>query len=119
MKTLFFLKVKCAENRETFYVRHDLAADDRWVLTYGVKTLPPGESSFGENMQFNYGSIRLGPQYKCPHCGNRSFFRCGACGNYTCHDKAKKTAICAHCGNDDPIEGSIESVESCNNGIGQ
>lgn len=121
MKTLFFLSAKCAKTNQPFYIRHDFAADDRWVITYGVKELPSAEISFGGPLQIDYGSIRVGPQYKCPHCGNEHFVRCGACGKYTCHpcDETKKEFKCSYCAYEGTISGYIESVESCNSGNGQ
>ena len=121
MKTLFFLKLKCAKTRQPFYVRHDFAADDRWVLTYGVKEIPGGENVGGAGMQVDYTSVRTGPQYKCPHCGNRRFFRCGKCGEYTCHPNPEKRDFeCANCGHTGQLSDKyIESVEAKNTSTGQ
>lgn len=121
MKTLFFLKAKCASTHKDFYIRHDFAADDRWVLTYGVKELPSGGDIGGSGMQVDYSSVRVGPQYKCPHCGNVSFIHCGTCGEYTCHPSSdQKECECAHCGNKGQLSDKcIESVEAKNTGSGQ
>lgn len=123
MKTLFFLKLKCAKTRQPFYVRHDFAADDRWVLTYGVKEIPRGENVGGAGMEVDYTAVRMGPQYKCPHCGNKSFVRCGQCGEYTCHPAGseQKDFKCAHCDHEGEIsfDKFIESVEAKNTGNGQ
>ena len=123
MKTLFFLKMKCANNGQNFYARHDFAADDRWVLTYGVKELPIGENVGGAGMEVDYTAVRTGPQYKCPHCGNIQFVRCGACGEYTCHPigREHKNFKCAHCGNEGEIcfDRFIESVKTKSTGSGQ
>ena len=121
MKTLFFLKVKCGSTGKDFYVRHDFAADDRWVLTYGVKELPAGENVSGAGMQVDYSTIRVGPQYKCPHCGGKIFVRCGNCGEYTCHPNHDvKDFHCAHCAHEGQLSDKyIESVEAKNTGSGQ
>lgn len=119
MKTLFFLKAKCVNTNQDFYIRHDFAADDKWVLTYGLKEIPSGENVGGVGMEVDYTSVRMGPQYKCPHCGNRQFIKCG-CGGYTCHiGGGATTAKCAHCGTEGEIRGSISSVEAKNTGSGQ
>ena len=76
MKTLFFLKAKCVNTNQDFYIRHDFAADDKWVLTYGLKEIPIGENVSGVGMEVDYTSVRIGPQYKCPHCGNKEFIKC-------------------------------------------
>lgn len=121
MKTLFFLKARCANTHKDFYIRHDFAADDRWVLTYGLKELPTSGDVSGVGMQVDYGSVRVGPQYKCPHCGNTNIVHCGKCGEYTCHPagEEKKDFKCAHCDLEGTINGHIESVEAKNTGNGQ
>lgn len=123
MNTLFFLKLKCANNKQTFYARHDFAADDRWVLTYGVKELPIGENVGGVGMEIDYTAIRTGPQYKCPHCGNTEFVFCGACGEYTCHpsDSEHTHFKCAHCSHEGEVsfDSTIESVKAQNMSNGQ
>ena len=103
MDNLFFLEAKCAVCGKTFYPRYDLAADDCWVLTYGVKELPTGMDS----SNININRRRTGPQYKCPWCGNTDFVRCGRCGKITCHDANKDTFSCVHCGNTGKISGVI------------
>lgn len=121
MKTLFFLKAKCASTNRDFYIRHDFAADDRWVLTYGVKELPGGENVSGAGMEVDYTTARTGPQYKCPYCGMKNFVRCGKCGKYTCHPGGAENKYfkCAHCGHEGEISGYITSVEAKNTGAGQ
>lgn len=121
MKTLFFLKAKCGSTNRDFYIRHDFAADDRWVLTYGVKELSGGENVSGAGMEVDYTTARTGPQYKCPYCGMKNFIRCGKCGEYTCHPGSaeNKHFKCAHCGHEGEISGHITSVEAKNTGIGQ
>ena len=123
MKTLFFLKLRCAGNRQVFYARHDFAADDRWVLTYGVKELPRGEQVDEAEISVDYTGVRTGPQYRCPYCGNILFVRCGKCGQYTCHPLGRQYDHfkCAHCTHEGPInfDRVIESVESKNTGNGQ
>ena len=120
MNTLFFLKAKCVNTNKEFYIRHDFAADDRWVLTYGVKELPANTGVGGAGMEVDYSSARMGPQYRCPHCGNVAFVRCGACGEYTCQQGGDdKSFKCAHCGNEGQISGQIESVKADNTGSGQ
>ena len=120
-KTLFFLEVNCVKNRKKFYIRHDWAADDTWVKTYGVTELPAGETGNMASMQVNYRGIRTGPQYKCPYCGNRNMIQCGKCGEYTCFNVPdnSKTACCANCGEGKLSGEYIDSVESQNTGHGQ
>ncbi len=120
MKTLFFLKAKCLNTNNVFYIRHDFAADDKWVITYGVKELPSSTTEEGEGVQINYAGTRTGPQYKCPHCGNVNFVRCGKCQEITCHiGGGNKDFKCAHCGTEGKIGGHIESVKTQNTGSGQ
>ena len=121
MKTLFFLKAKCGRSNRDFYIRHDFAADDRWAITYGLKEIPAGDNVGNVGMQFDYGNVRTGPQYKCPHCGGRNIVKCGACGGYACHPGRDVTTHfkCPNCGHEGEINGYIETVESGNTGSGQ
>lgn len=115
MENLFFLEAKCLKTRKLFYPRYDLGADDYWVLTYGEKTLPAGHSAAGaQGPRFNIPRRRVGPQYKCPWCGDTDFVRCGRCHNLTCHDAGSKDFTCAHCGNTGKITGTISGDDMKN-----
>lgn len=119
MDNLFFLELKCEKTHSTFYARYDLAADDRWVITYGVKNLPAGTGGLSQkNVNRDISDVRWGPQYKCPDCGNRGFVRCGKCGKLTCYSNEGRFT-CAHCGNSGNVEGSIEEISSTHGGRGQ
>lgn len=110
MENLFFLEAKCVKFGEIFYPRYDLGADDSWVLTYGQKNLPIGQKTSGDGeLRFNITKMRVGPQYKCPWCGNTDFVRCGKCGKITCHDSRSDDFSCVHCGNSGKISGSISN----------
>lgn len=102
------MEAKCRKNHRTFYPRYDLAADDCWVLTYGIKDLPQGQSvgsAGGAGMDL--GRTRTGPQYRCPWCGNKDYVRCGRCGNLTCYRDGDFE--CAYCGNVGKVTGTISA----------
>ncbi len=110
--TLFFLEAKCVYTGYDFYPRYDFAADDCWVLTYGEKTLPPGQTASANHDQtLKVEKRRVGPQYKCPWCGNNSFVRCGKCRKITCYNNSLETFTCAHCGNKGRISGIISESD--------
>ena len=112
MDDLFFLEAKCKTSGKAFYPRYDFAADDYWVLTYGEKTLPAGERvSTSPSSQFTIGRRRVGPQYKCPWCGNTDFVKCGGCGKITCNPISSKEFSCAHCGRNGKITGTISGTD--------
>ena len=112
MNTLFFLEAKCEKTRQTFYPRYDLAADDWWTLTYGVKELPAGQKAVGAGGPgIKIDKRRVGPQYGCPWCGNTDFVHCGSCGKITCHDVNTDDFHCVHCGNKGKITGTISGEE--------
>ena len=112
MDNLFFLEAKCVKSGNTFYPRYDLAADDYWVLTYGEKTLPAGQDASGpQGPRFNIPRRRVGPQYKCPWCGNTDFVKCGRCGKITCHKTNTSEFSCVHCGNSGKVSGTISGDE--------
>ena len=121
MDKLFFLEAKCAKNKKDFYIRYDLAADDNWCQTYGLKELPPKTEGGGYSVgggQHDISDARIGPQYKCPWCGDTSFVRCGKCQNLTCYDSSG-TFTCAHCGRSGKVSGYIESIKVTHSGGGQ
>lgn len=107
------LPVKCVETGKTFYARYDFAYDGVWVLTYGLKDVLTDLSSDRNNAgisKIDLSYSRIGPQYKCPHCGNLSFVRCGQCKNLTCYS-GKGDFLCRHCGNTGVVSGTIDSLE--------
>lgn len=118
MDNLFFLEVKCAKCKDIFYARFDFAADDIWVLTYGLKNLPAGEKISSGTSQADISNMRTGPQYKCPYCGNKAFVRCGACSKLTCYDSNGRF-VCMHCGNSGEVKGTIEKIDITKKGQGQ
>lgn len=117
MKTVFFLEAKCGSTNKIFYPRYDYAADDRWVLTYGIENLSSGDS-VASMTEIDISNARIGPQYKCPHCGNTSYVRCGNCGKLTCLKADSNTFKCAHCSSNGKITGSIEKI-TARSGNGQ
>lgn len=107
------LPVNCVRTHRTFYARYDYAYDGVWVLTYGLKDIPSDgvEQSSGSGMsRIDLSNSRTGPQYKCPHCGNTEFVRCGRCGKLTCYS-GNGNFTCDHCGNTGEVSGTIESLE--------
>lgn len=112
-KNLFFLEAKCAKTGRLFYPRYDLAADDCWVLTYGQKDLPAGQSAETSGSSgIEIKAKRKGPQYKCPWCGNISYVRCGACHRLTCFVHGEKYSTCAYCGEVGEVGGYITDRET-------
>ena len=112
MENLFFLEARCVNCGRTFYPRYDLAADNVWVLTYGVVELPQGQTAVGtEGPGINIDNRRCGPQFRCPWCGNDSFVKCGKCGHLTCYDVNSGVFNCAYCGNKGRVSGSLSNKE--------
>lgn len=86
--TVVFIPARCNKTGKEFFIREDLAADGAWVRTYGITTIPSDSISGDENETvIDYSNHRIGPQYKCPHCGNKLIFLCKDCGHKACcHD---------------------------------
>jgi predicted RNA-binding Zn-ribbon protein involved in translation (DUF1610 family) len=110
-----FYEIKCRSNKKDFYLRYDFAYDEKWVLTYGLKSLPAEDaresSAFGNRKStIDISQARTGPQYKCPYCGTRGFVRCGSCGKLTCYDHSGHFT-CAHCGNSGAVSGQIKDMD--------
>lgn len=99
MNNVYYIKAYCSNTRKPFYMRYDYAADDCWVRTYGVKELSPADSASmgGGNSDFSISNSRIGPQYKCPWCGNRWFWKHGGCGSINCWDGESDDVVCGNC----------------------
>ena len=99
MNTVYFIKAICANTKNSFYMRCDLAADDVWVFTYGLKSIPETErgKSSTASSELDMSNSRFGPQYKCPWCGNNSFWKHGKCGNIICWDDTNDNVTCPTC----------------------
>ena len=97
------MKAHCSVHKKVFYIRYDLGADDVWCESYGLKELPPeyhGEEGSGSS-SLDISNSRVGPMYKCPWCGNRSWWRHGSnssCQAISCYDGEAKNVVCGACG---------------------
>ena len=96
------IPAKCGKSGRDFYMVYYKAFDGKWVLTYGKKDLP-GQSGTGRtnSVSVDMSSVRTGPQFKCPHCGETHTFTCWNCGKRTCYDGDNhdgREVVCAHCG---------------------
>lgn len=97
----YCVEARCGKNGEKFYILFYKAYDKKWVCAYGKKEIPQqtGKSSVG-TVPFEVQWDRKGPQYCCPHCGNKHFFTCWKCGKRTCYDGDNhdgREVVCAHC----------------------
>lgn len=107
-----FLKILCVQEKKSFHARYDFAADDRWVLTYGIKDAGFSDihNSDGNSKKIDIGQSRTGPQYRCPYCGNKDYVRCGKCKKLTCYS-GDGDFECASCGNIGTVTGVIDNIE--------
>lgn len=120
MDNLFFVEIRCINTNRTFYARYDYAADDCWVLTRGVTSIPAGQHVGSSSSSVDISNSRTGPQYKCPYCGNTVFVRCGSCGQMTCLRSGENYFKCAHCSNEGPLgDGYITDFKNVKKGHGQ
>ncbi len=106
------LPINCVTAHKIFYARYDYAYDGVWVLTYGLKNMPSDRSGVFESemSKIDISNSRVGPQYKCPYCGNTDFVRCGRCHKLTCYSGGGKFT-CDHCGNVGDVTGTIDTLE--------
>ena len=119
MDNLFFLEAKCVNTGKAFYIRFDKAAGGKWCQTYGVKDKPISVSGSTNNtLQIDISKASVGPQYKCPFCGNTGYVRCGTCGKISCKPNNDKKFHCASCGVSGEITGTIKDIKG-NSGTGQ
>jgi len=108
-----FVDIHCVKTRLLFHQRYDFAADNKWVLTYGIKDkefVRISDQGTGNRKKIDYSKLRTGPQYKCPYCGNRNYVQCGKCGKLTCYS-GNGNFECVSCGNCGSVSGTIDSME--------
>ena len=108
-----FIPVKCRETKKMFYARYDFAADDRWVLTYGIPEDKMSDScneKSGKIGKVDVANGRTGPQYCCPYCGNIHFVKCGICGKLVCWGN-ESWFRCVYCGHSGEIQGVIQEQD--------
>ena len=96
------IPAKCRKNGQDFYMMYYKSFDGKWVFTYGKKDQPySGTTRDNNSVSIDLTPIRTGPQYKCPHCGEKFTFICWNCGKRTCYDGDNhdgRVTTCAHCG---------------------
>lgn len=95
------IPAKCGKTSRDFYMMYYKAFDEKWVLAYGKKELPHSSGSSGKAVAVKLDSVRIGPQYKCPHCSQKYTFTCWNCGKRTCYDGDNhdgREVVCVHCG---------------------
>ena len=97
--TVAFIPAKCSKTGKAFFIREDFAADGMWVRTYGIPSIPAGENGTSDEIVIYFNNHRQGPQYKCPHCGNKRIFLCTTCGVKACCYDGSSTWHC-------PVDGS-------------
>ena len=96
-----------------------------WVRTYGVKelTLSDATSLTSETSDFDISNSRIGPQYKCPWCGNKRFWKHtsghNSCDNITCWDGKTNDVTCGSCGTNCTLGGGPVTTLSGTSGNGQ
>lgn len=125
MAKVYFIKAFCGNTHKPFYMRYDYAADDCWVRTYGVKELASSDATSltSGTSDFDISNSRIGPQYKCPWCGNKRFWKHtsghNACDNITCWDGKSNDVTCGSCGTNCTLGGGPVTTLSGTSGNGQ
>lgn len=84
--------------KQSFFQKIGLAFSSKPTTTYN----PPKKQVKGA---FFIGDM------KCPFCGNKSFVKCGACGELTCFPEGGKKFKCIPCGNEGEISGTISDMD--------
>ena len=112
-----FLKSKCSKPGRDFLIRLDFNAEDRWMITYGVKDIPKEDrKTSAPATKVNISEAIMGPLFACPHCGNGSFFRCGKCGSYVCMEEKADKGYCPVCREEKKMNGYIKEVTGSGGG---
>lgn len=114
------IPAKCGKNGRDFYMIYYKAYDEKWSLTYGKAEKPSQSGGTGLTVSIRMDSIRTGPQYKCPHCGDKYTFICWSCGKRTCYDGNNyegREVTCAHCGSVGVFKSSGNNRKKQNNDI--
>jgi hypothetical protein len=104
-----FTHAKCSKTKKPFIIRFDKGADGKWCMTYGLVPVQPTQNS-GSTETMDFSRFRIGPQYKCPYCGNKTIVECG-CGSIGCYDGKSETYYCHECNTSGKVSGSIVSLK--------
>ncbi len=79
-----FIPARCSKTGKNFFIREDIGADGMWVRTYGLQNISTTECGGEVETTIDFNNHRVGPQYKCPHCGNKYVFFCTNCDVKAC-----------------------------------
>jgi len=104
------MPARCFKTGKDFVIRleHD---NGGWCMVYDSETDGGSVSDVknsNDELQFDDG-LHVGNDYACPHCGNKSIVRCGACKHITCHDGSKQFD-CAYCDSSGEVKGKMASA---------
>lgn len=100
---------RCAVVQDARFLVSWERAGDGWMAMWAQPIARDGSG---------YGPVTLegvnflpSATFACPHCGARSFVRCG-CGQLGCWDGVTKVYRCAWCRTTGRIEGPITSLDT-------
>ncbi len=86
----------CSSTGQHFDVRYEEAEPGIFRAVEVVKTAPKDAKGGGPGgMGSVAGSFRMGPDYRCPHCGDGSLSICEACSAVLCLGATDKSGDCA------------------------
>jgi hypothetical protein len=104
-----FVIVNCADTRRTMTGRF-IEQGNYWNLAELHLRESQGMAQTDEAPERLAGTFGLADEFSgCPECGNRSYVRCGACGELSCWPGTGYFA-CVACGNGSMPEGRINDV---------
>jgi hypothetical protein len=112
MNDVRIVLARCAEIKSSFGIRVENAGPSRWVLTWAFPVLEVTARREGYDRSEITGHFEFQPDYPgCPHCSNRSFFRC-RCGKIACWDAIEQDVTCPWCGAYVRLEGTVDRMSA-------
>lgn len=112
VRNIVIVMARCCRGAQGFGLRFERRSDIQWLATWAFPVRIGLAEREGYDRSQISGAIQTASTYPgCPHCGNRSFFRCGACGKVACWDGESRSVTCPWCGNGGELSGMIKSLE--------
>ncbi len=99
----------CGATRNLSTARFEKNEQGVWMLMSASarNERPDASSATYGSVEGPFGTATSYPG--CPHCGARSYVKCGACGHLSCW-RGSGEFSCGWCANRGPVEGTIQTL---------
>jgi len=90
---------KCVITKQLYGIRLEEKSKNKWKMNWAFPLSDHTVSAEKYSESTATGTFYFSKKWPgCPHCGNKSWFRCGTCGKIACWDKVSLMSItCPYC----------------------